>query len=97
MRLSGRILSMIKRSAKESFGNADLYLFGSRVDDSKRGGDIDIAVDTEMSNVDFKKMKLKFTTLMFKFGFDMKIDIVQYNQTNSLFHSEIRDNKIKLT
>ena len=40
MRLSGRIVKTIKKSIKESFGDVDAYLFGSRVDDMKAGGDI---------------------------------------------------------
>ena len=43
MRLTQRQIQAIKQVAAEVFGcNAKTYLFGSRVDDSQRGGDIDL-------------------------------------------------------
>ena len=41
MRLSKRYIEVIKKYFKEFFENGEIYLFGSRVDDSKKGGDID--------------------------------------------------------
>ncbi len=55
MRLSNRLKSYITKSVLESFGEVDIYLFGSRTDDTKQGGDIDIDVD--LSNEVFKKTK----------------------------------------
>ena len=42
MRLSQRYIEVIKKYFKEFFQNGEIYLFGSRVDDSKKGGDIDL-------------------------------------------------------
>ena len=96
MRLSNRIIEIIKKSVENSFGDVDVYLFGSRVDDEKKGGDIDIAIDTNLSKNDFRKKKVKFISSMFRFGFDLKIDIVQYRQNNILFSNEINKHSIKI-
>ena len=42
MRLSQRYIDVIKSRFKEFFNDGDIYLFGSRVDDNKKGGDIDL-------------------------------------------------------
>ncbi len=97
MRLSNRIVNQIKKSIKSSFGDTDIYLFGSRVDDEKKGGDIDIAVDTNLSKNDFKKKKIAFVTSMFRVGLDLKIDLVQYKQNDTTFFNEISKHSVKLT
>lgn len=98
MRISQKIKNLIIEAIQNSFGNdVDIYLFGSRVDDNKRGGDIDIAVDTSMHDTKFKKSKIAFLTYMLKYNFEFKIDIVRYNNKNKLFRSEIQNNSIKLS
>ena len=45
MRLSAEEVASIKRIIAEVFGeDAEVRLFGSRVDDTKRGGDVDLYV-----------------------------------------------------
>ena len=44
MRLSKEEIGLLKSTLKTFVDDARLYLFGSRVDDSKQGGDIDILV-----------------------------------------------------
>lgn len=47
MRLSGADKSAIKQLAKELFGeDAQVVVFGSRVDDTVKGGDLDLLVTT---------------------------------------------------
>ena len=47
MRISSETKDLLLATAKKFFGNdCKVYLFGSRVDDSKNGGDIDIYVET---------------------------------------------------
>ncbi len=42
MRLSSKYINVIKKYFHIFFGEGDIYLFGSRVDDDKKGGDIDL-------------------------------------------------------
>ena len=48
MRLTGDEVAVIKATAHRMFGgDVRIWLFGSRVDDSKRGGDIDLYLETD--------------------------------------------------
>ncbi|WP_198246851.1 nucleotidyltransferase family protein [methane-oxidizing endosymbiont of Gigantopelta aegis] len=96
MRLSDYLKNKIKRGIQNSFGNVDVYLFGSRVDDAKKGGDIDIAVDTDLSPEQFKKCKIQFITEMMKMGLDLKIDVVPLNCADKLLEDEVHKTAIKL-
>lgn len=61
----------------EQFGSdSEVYLFGSRVDDNKKGGDIDllVAVDKDSCDIELKKIKT-VTGIQFAIG-DQKIDLV---------------------
>lgn len=52
MRLSPRQIDVIRQAALDTFGPATrVWLFGSRVDDSKRGGDIDLYIETDETDV----------------------------------------------
>ncbi len=44
MRINGAEKGVILKAVHSVDGEASVWLFGSRVDDSKRGGDIDIAI-----------------------------------------------------
>ena len=96
MRLSNRMLNIIKQSVSKSFGNVEVYLFGSRVDDTKNGGDIDIAIDCDLPINEFKSKKIKFIAFMVSRGFDMKMDVVPYNTTDKLLFNEIRNSSVKI-
>ena len=48
MRLTPTQIHKIKQTAEQTFGpDARVWLFGSRVDDSKRGGDVDLMIETD--------------------------------------------------
>ena len=73
MRLSSDEAQTLKSTLRFLSNSAKLYLFGSRVDDSKRGGDIDLLViSSELSKQDLRKLKFDFYD---KFG-EQKIDIL---------------------
>lgn len=48
MRLDNREILLLKDTLKKLSNSAQLYLFGSRVDDTKKGGDIDLLVVSDM-------------------------------------------------
>lgn len=53
MRLTDRQRAIIRATVEETFGaKAEVWLFGSRVDDNKRGGDIDLLIETDQVDVD---------------------------------------------
>lgn len=86
MRLTDKQIVIIKESFKECFLFGDkLFLFGSRVDDSKRGGDIDLYIETNSENSDLVyKQKSKFNVLLqVKLG-EQKIDIVVKTPSDDL-------------
>jgi len=91
MRISNRIVKKVELAIKHSFGNVDVYLFGSRVDDKKTGGDIDLAVNTSLSKEEFKKAKTNFNLELIKIDFDYKIDLLQYPSSDILLNTEIKN------
>lgn len=77
MRLSEREVQIIKEAVSRWFGpGSRVYLFGSRVDDQRRGGDIDLFVKTDLSPQDANRAKLQaITDIQLALG-DQKIDMV---------------------
>ena len=96
MRLSKRVIKIIEDNIKKSFGDVNVYLFGSRVDDSKRGGDIDLAIDSNLSREEFRKKRAIFLANLIRIDFDYSVDIVDFNTKDELLYYEIRRNCIKI-
>ncbi|MEN4053309.1 MULTISPECIES: nucleotidyltransferase domain-containing protein [Sulfurimonas] len=96
MRLSEKVKQKITQTVHRIFGDVDIYLFGSRVDDTKRGGDIDIALDMSLSKDEFRKKKTKFFTALMQMDFFYDVDLVLMGTTDKLLRDEIRKNSIKL-
>ncbi|WP_215843523.1 nucleotidyltransferase domain-containing protein [Acidithiobacillus montserratensis] len=77
MRLSPEQVAIIRQAAQESFGpEARVWLFGSRVDDSKRGGDIDLYVESPQPSADALDQQLRFWSLLQRRLGEQRIDIV---------------------
>jgi len=77
MRLNDYQVKNIKKSVYSIFGrNSLLYLFGSRIDDTKHGGDIDLLVVPVAGEKDteFKKLKA-ISKIQLALG-DQKIDLI---------------------
>ncbi len=95
MRLSKKYIETIKKYFKEFFQNGEIYLFGSRVDDTKKGGDIDLYfVLQEHSNL-FEK-KIKFLSRVKRDLGEQKIDIVFNTDNTRLIEKEAIQWGIKL-
>jgi len=78
MRLSEKYQTIIKTTFIEIFPEGDqLWLFGSRVDDAQRGGDIDLYVETNFATRQEadKARSLFWSHLQARLG-EQKIDIV---------------------
>ena len=89
MRLKVKEAEFIKQIAKDCFGKeAKIYLFGSRVSDDKKGGDIDLYIETTGKEHLFDKKLKMLQALYAKLG-EQKIDIVINNFTSSLYIYEI--------
>lgn len=71
------------------------YLFGSRVDDTKRGGDIDLYLKLEDKTNLFKK-KIKFLSSIKRELGEQKIDIVFNEDDTRLIEKEAIKWGIKL-
>ncbi len=75
MRLSEYEQEAIKKVFLEIFENGKIYLFGSRVDDTKKGGDIDLYIEpTQCQNLVSKK--IDFLVKLKNIIGDQKIDVV---------------------
>jgi predicted nucleotidyltransferase len=75
MRLTEFEINAIKQCALEIFGeNVQVFLFGSRVDNTKKGGDIDLYIKTEVG-YDFSH-KIKFLVALEQQIGEQKVDVV---------------------
>lgn len=93
MRIKKKDIEFIKEIALECFGaNAKVYLFGSRIDDKQKGGDVDLYIETDMKN-DVFKQKLKMLGMLHKVLGEQKIDIVINNFINDKFIYQVAKNE----
>lgn len=78
MRLTQQEIQIIKSTVNEVMGEqAKVWLFGSRVDDNKRGGDIDLLVQADLFDpMDRVRKKSRlWAKLQYRLG-DQRIDII---------------------
>jgi len=74
--------------------NASVYLFGSRTDDQKKGGDIDIAILSKLVNLK-EKLEIKYNFYQV-FG-EQKLDLLIVSDENMAFWQVVRNEAILLT
>ena len=84
MRLTKNEVTIIKDTIKKYLDEAVIYLFGSRVDDNKKGGDIDLFIISKNANYE-KKIKIlaKLELLLQK-----PVDIVLHKDFNKEIEKE---------
>ncbi len=98
MRLTDYEIEAIKKVFVEIFKNGKVYLFGSRVDDTKRGGDIDLYFDLPYK-IDTKKeldKKSQFRLKLYDLIEEQKVDIVISKDKNRSIEKEIMKTGIML-
>lgn len=98
MRISPQEKLAILDSANEVFGpDAEIWLFGSRLDDTSKGGDIDLYI--EVPAVDFPvKKKIAFKLLLEDRIGEQKVDVVLHQRCNATLpiHDIARTEGIRL-
>jgi len=94
MRISKYLKKELINASKKAFGECELIVFGSRANDSKKGGDFDIAVVKDISKDEFKKAKVEFFKYLLLKDLDLPIDLVLYNRASELLRKEIEKGKI---
>ncbi len=82
MRLSEHQVTTIKAEIQKVDSTAKIYLFGSRVDDNARGGDIDILVLS--SHIDFSE-KIQIQAQLFTKLDEQQIDLLIAENTEKTF------------
>ena len=87
MRLSQKEQQEIKRIIQEIFGDVDIYIFGSQLDSSKRGGDVDIflQLNTNCADIRVKRAKAK---ILLEEKLLRPIDIVVDKNASALIKKE---------
>jgi len=75
MRISSEVRSVIQDTFVQVFERGDLYLFGSRVDDARKGGDIDLYVDAE-NREHLGEKRIAFLTRVKRRIGNQRIDLV---------------------
>jgi len=86
VRLTSKEIEIIKNKSLKIFGDCEVYIFGSRIDESKKGGDIDIyIIPQNRENLFSKKAKLKFVLeeLLYK-----PVDVVISKDKNRFIEKE---------
>ena len=96
MRLNEHYRETIVSVAKEVYGDTvNVYLFGSRTDDQKRGGDIDLLVRTEGAKKGSMGRIQMASKLKWLLG-DQKIDIIGDHEESLVVEEALRTG-IRLT
>jgi uncharacterized protein len=87
MRLKKEMRLFIKEFASKLFPEADLFLFGSRLNNHETGGDIDILIlsDTKIDRRLFREFRVNFYK---EFGWQ-KIDMVNFTKNEDSTFKEL--------
>lgn len=95
MRLNPEIATYLKLLIQDKIPGSTIYLFGSRIDDTARGGDIDVMILTAepAEKLVLRKIRIDFIK---KFGW-RKLDLVNFTRSDeSIFRQLIESNCVQL-
>ena len=99
MRLDAATIAPLLRAVHEVFGaTAEVWLFGSRTDDAKRGGDIDLYIETDVDRDIVERRSTLLRQLEKIFG-EQKIDLAvrPRNRTPHPLHVIAREHGVLLS
>jgi len=95
MRLNDLEQNSIKKAFKDVFKHGEIYLFGSRVNDNKRGGDIDLYIIPQIKE-NLREKKSLFLSKLYEYIGEQKIDIIIAKDKNRLIEQEAIRNGVRL-
>ena len=93
MRLAEKEQSEIRAAIREVDSEASIYLFGSRVDDAAKGGDIDLLVFSKRITL---MLKLSILAQLHQKLGDRKIDIAVYPDDSRPFPRMVMQEGVRL-
>jgi len=74
MRLTTSQIETIRQVAHQNFGaEASVWLFGSRVDDTRRGGDVDLYIEPARENTIMSELRCK---IALEDSLDLHVDLI---------------------
>jgi len=95
MRLSENIRTIIREAALRHF-NAPVRLFGSRLDDNARGGDIDLYIECDLPAEEIAQRRIRLLAQLQRELGERRIDLVVDNQHSDLPIFEAGRNGVQL-
>lgn len=100
MRITSEEIDIIKKLVSDVYGaQAKVYLFGSRTDDTLRGGDIDLLINSELKERLNLENKIYFLAQLKQLIGDQRIDVVYDNQRTrqqQSFYKSLKQQSIQL-
>lgn len=100
MRITAQEHAIIKQLAIKFFGkDVRIWLFGSRADDSKKGGDIDLYLQSDEPSAQLFNKKIDFLVALKQLIGDQQIDLVvrsTQDSTKQIIHQLAEETGILL-
>ena len=97
MRLPEPLVAKILSVVQKHFGSVNVYLFGSRVLDTGSGGDVDLAIESNLDPEDFSYRCEHVRYDLEQVDFPLPLDFVQWNSaTDPLLAAELRAQAVLL-
>lgn len=87
MRIKQEQIQLLKKEITSILPDAEIYFFGSRVDDNKKGGDIDILIIASRK-LNWKEKSIIRWRFFEKFG-EQKLDIISYSFEDNITFKKI--------
>ncbi len=87
MRLTKLEIDSIKQTFLDVFKTGNIYIFGSRVDDTQKGGDIDLYIQS-LSKDNLLEKKLNFLSFLKQKIGNQKIDLIISKDTTRTIEKE---------
>ncbi len=98
MRLTEKQIRKTIEALENCFGvDSDIWLFGSRIDDNKHGGDVDFYIETGLKEK-IVSARIEFILALWHIFGDQKIDVVlrRKDKSPSPFHMLAKETGIML-